>query len=110
MMKATKYFLILLAVVALFAFACKADKAPDVPDPDEVEESIVDQWINDATAFAEKWEAKADAPTEELVPRGAEAAPLMEKIEEVMKEADEAQMEKIQALVERIGKFMEEQD
>ncbi|MCB5228869.1 MAG: hypothetical protein LHW44_02205 [Candidatus Cloacimonetes bacterium] len=109
MMKATKYFLILLAVVALFAFACKADKAvPEDPEPEVTEESIVDQWINDATAFAEKWEAKADAPIEELVPRGAEAAPLMEKIEEVMKEADEAQMEKIQALVERIGKFMEE--
>ncbi len=61
-MKATKYFLILLALVALFMFACKAKVETDeVVETEEVALSPLDQWIADVKVVVETWEAKAEA-------------------------------------------------
>jgi len=59
-MKVSKYFLILLVLVALFAFACKKEAPPVVEEiTEEVVANPIDKWIGDVKAFVEEWEAKA---------------------------------------------------
>ncbi|HOY83753.1 MAG: hypothetical protein LHW45_10075 [Candidatus Cloacimonetes bacterium] len=65
-MKATKYFLILLALVALFATACNTAKEDEVvADTTEVvtEETVnpIDDWTGKVKTLVEEWEAKAAA-------------------------------------------------
>lgn len=59
-MKATKYFLILLALVALFTFACKPEAETEKKvETEEVVVNPIDKWMADVKALVEPWEAKA---------------------------------------------------
>ncbi len=61
-MKATKYFLILLALVAMFMFACKTKAETDeAVEIEEVVENPIDKWMGDVKVVVEAWEAKAAA-------------------------------------------------
>ncbi len=61
-MKATKYFLILLALVAMFTFACKTETEEVAEEvAEEVIANPIDKWIGDVKAVVETWEAKAAA-------------------------------------------------
>ena len=65
-MKATKYFLILLALVALFATACNTAQEDEVvADTTEVvtEETVnpIDDWTGKVKTLVEEWEANAAA-------------------------------------------------
>ncbi len=67
-MKATKYFLILLTLVAMFTFACNTAKEDEVvADTTEVvtEQTVnpIDDWAGKVKTLVEEWEAKAATGT-----------------------------------------------
>ena len=85
-MKATKYFLILLTLVAMFTFACKAEEQ-DVEEPTDqttVMETVdpIDDWAGKLKTLVEEWEAKAATGTKmtqaDLEAFVAAKTPLME--------------------------------
>ncbi len=111
-MKATKFFLILLAVVALFAFACKTEKAEieEVVEQEELEP--IDQWVADVTAVLNEWEPKAEqgeTGMEDFIALSEQLVPLTEKAEELDLEANASpeQAEAIQAVNERMEALFE---
>lgn len=106
MMKATKYFMILLAVVALFAFACKTDKVEE--EEVQPEPTPVEQWITDITAFLETWEAKTEFTTEDVEAMTEQLQPLGEKVEELDLEntTEGEQKELVEGLLKRVDELM----
>ncbi len=111
MMKATKYFLILLAVVALFAFACKTEKE-EIPEENEtVELSPIDQMLKDMEDFVVEWQPKAEEgkANEEVVAAFMQQWEPIAKKSEEFKEEDynEEQKAKMEDLGLRMAEIMQ---
>lgn len=108
-MKATKFFLILLAVVALFAFACKTDDEPIVEEAEIEELTETEQWVQDITAFLETWEDKTEFSMEEVIEMTEQLQPMGEKVVELDLEntTEGEQKEEIEALMKRVDELME---
>ncbi len=111
-MKATKYFLILLALVALFATACNTAKEDEVvADTTEVvtEETVnpIDAWIGKVEAVLAEYEPKmidGSLPFEDLEAYGKAIAPLRDEATTLKLEenASEEQNAKIVPLMNRM--------
>lgn len=113
-MKATKYFLILLAMVAMFTFACNTE-TEEVAE-EVVEEEVVnpiDKWIGDVKVIVEEWEAKAaEGPLsmEDIEAFGAAKQPLMEAaqaldLENAATEEQAAQIQDLNQRMDALGKL-----
>ncbi len=110
-MKATKYFLILLALVAMFTFACKTETEEVAEEVvEEVVANPIDKWIGDVKAVVEAWEAKTaagkltDADLEAWI---AAKQPLMEAVQTLDLEnaSTEAQKPVLEDLMARMDKL-----
>ena len=110
-MKATKYFLILLALVAMFTFACKTETEEVAEEvAEEVIANPIDKWIGDVKAVVETWEAKAAAgklTDADLEAWGAAKKPLQEATMTLDLEnaSTEAQKPILEDLMKRMDKL-----
>ncbi len=114
-MKATKYFLILLTLVAMFTFACK-DEEQDVEEPTDqttVMETVdpIDDWAGKLKTLVEEWEAKAATGTKmtqaDLEAFVAAKTPLMEAMKTMdLTNVTEAQTATITDLNARMDKLI----
>ncbi len=114
-MKATKMFLILLAVVAMFTFACNDADTPETDANTQNNEEMenqedvdpIDAWIGEVEAVVNEYEPKmvdGALPAADLEAFAAAKAPLMEKAQtlDLENKSTSEQKAKIEPLMARM--------